>query len=41
MRLVTTGDHLLVLAGVTGVAYVAGSGAPLIRFRGSYLPARD
>jgi len=35
-RLVTAGDHLLVLAGVTGVVYVAGSGEPLIRFRGRY-----
>jgi flavin reductase (DIM6/NTAB) family NADH-FMN oxidoreductase RutF len=38
-RLVTAGDHLLVLAGVTGVVYVAGSGEPLIRFRGRYLAA--
>jgi flavin reductase (DIM6/NTAB) family NADH-FMN oxidoreductase RutF len=35
-RLVTAGDHLLVLAGVTGVVYVADSGEPLIRFRGRY-----
>jgi flavin reductase (DIM6/NTAB) family NADH-FMN oxidoreductase RutF len=35
-RLITAGDHLLVLAGVTGVVYVAGSGEPLIRFRGRY-----
>ena len=35
-RLVTAGDHLLVLAGVTGVVYVAGSGEPLIRFRRRY-----
>ena len=39
-RLVTAGDHLLVIAGVTGVVYVARSGEPLIRFRGRYLPAR-
>ena len=39
-RLVTAGDHLLVLAGIIGVVYVAGSGEPLIRFRGRYLPAR-
>jgi flavin reductase (DIM6/NTAB) family NADH-FMN oxidoreductase RutF len=39
-RLVTAGDHILVIAGVTGVVYVAGSGEPLIRFRGRYLPAR-
>jgi flavin reductase (DIM6/NTAB) family NADH-FMN oxidoreductase RutF len=39
-RLVTAGDHILVIAGVTGVVYVSGSGEPLIRFRGRYLPAR-
>jgi flavin reductase (DIM6/NTAB) family NADH-FMN oxidoreductase RutF len=39
-RLVTAGDHILVIAGVTGVVYVAGPGEPLIRFRGRYLPAR-
>ena len=39
-RLVTAGDHILVIAGVTGVVYVAGSGEPLIRFRGRYLPVR-
>jgi flavin reductase (DIM6/NTAB) family NADH-FMN oxidoreductase RutF len=39
-RLVTAGDHILVIAGVTGVVYVANSGEPLIRFRGRYLPAR-
>ena len=39
-RLITAGDHLLVLAGVTGVPYVTGSGEPLIRFRRHYLPAR-
>ena len=39
-RLVTAGDHLLVIAGVIGVVYVARSGEPLIRFRGRYLPAR-
>jgi flavin reductase (DIM6/NTAB) family NADH-FMN oxidoreductase RutF len=39
-RLVTAGDHVLVIAGVTGVPYVAGSGEPLIRFRRRYLPAR-
>jgi flavin reductase (DIM6/NTAB) family NADH-FMN oxidoreductase RutF len=39
-RLVTAGDHILVIAGVTGLVYVAGSGEPLIRFRGRYLPAR-
>ena len=39
-RLVTAGDHLLVIAGVTGVVYVAGSGEPLIRVRGRYVLAR-
>jgi flavin reductase (DIM6/NTAB) family NADH-FMN oxidoreductase RutF len=39
-RLVTAGDHLLVIAGVTGVPYVATTGEPLIRFHGRYLPAR-
>ena len=39
-RLVTAGDHILVIAGVTGVVYVAGSGEPLIRFRGRYVLAR-
>ena len=37
-RLITAGDHLLLLAGVTGVPYVTASGGPLIRFRGRYLP---
>ena len=39
-RLITAGDHLLVLAGVTGVPYVTDSGEPLIRFRRHYLPDR-
>jgi flavin reductase (DIM6/NTAB) family NADH-FMN oxidoreductase RutF len=39
-RLVTAGDHLVVIAGVTGVPYVTAAGEPLIRFRGRYLPAR-
>jgi flavin reductase (DIM6/NTAB) family NADH-FMN oxidoreductase RutF len=30
------GDHLLVIAGVLGVPYVADSGEPLIRFAGRY-----
>ena len=30
----------MVLAGVTGVVYVAGPGEPLIRFRGRYVLAR-
>jgi flavin reductase (DIM6/NTAB) family NADH-FMN oxidoreductase RutF len=32
------GDHLLVLAAVTGVPYLAEGGAPLLRFRRRYLP---
>jgi flavin reductase (DIM6/NTAB) family NADH-FMN oxidoreductase RutF len=39
-RLVTAGDHILVIAGVTGVVYVGRPGEPLIRFGGRYLPAR-
>jgi flavin reductase (DIM6/NTAB) family NADH-FMN oxidoreductase RutF len=34
---VQAGDHLLVIAAVTAVPYVAESGDPLIRFRGGYL----
>jgi flavin reductase (DIM6/NTAB) family NADH-FMN oxidoreductase RutF len=37
-RLIPAGDHLLVIARVTGVPYVAGAGTPLIRFRRHYLP---
>jgi flavin reductase (DIM6/NTAB) family NADH-FMN oxidoreductase RutF len=33
---VETGDHLLVIARVLDVPYLAESGRPLIRFRGSY-----
>jgi len=33
---VPAGDHLLVIAGVSAVAYVAESGDPLVRFRGRY-----
>jgi len=36
-QLVEAGDHLLVIARVTGVPYVSDSGNPLIRFRGHYL----
>ena len=39
-RLITAGDHLAVVAGVTGVVYVTDSGEPLIRFRGRYVAAR-
>jgi flavin reductase (DIM6/NTAB) family NADH-FMN oxidoreductase RutF len=35
-RRVPAGDHLLVIASVVGVPYVAESGDPLIRFRGRY-----
>jgi flavin reductase (DIM6/NTAB) family NADH-FMN oxidoreductase RutF len=37
---VPAGDHLLVIARVTDIPYVADSGAPLIRFRRHYLPDR-
>ena len=33
---VPAGDHLLLVAGVLAVPYVAPDGAPLIRFRGGY-----
>jgi flavin reductase (DIM6/NTAB) family NADH-FMN oxidoreductase RutF len=36
-RRVPAGDHLLVIAAVTGVAYTAESGDPLIRVQGRYL----
>ena len=36
-RLLPAGDHLLVIARVTDVPYVAGAGEPLIRFRRRYL----
>ena len=39
-QLVPAGDHLLVIARVTGVPYVTGAGEPLIRFGGRYLPVR-
>jgi flavin reductase (DIM6/NTAB) family NADH-FMN oxidoreductase RutF len=39
-QVVPAGDHLLVIAGVTGVPYVAEAGDPLVRFRGGYLPSR-
>jgi flavin reductase (DIM6/NTAB) family NADH-FMN oxidoreductase RutF len=34
---IPAGDHLLLVAGVLDVTYLAESGAPLIRFRGGYL----
>jgi flavin reductase (DIM6/NTAB) family NADH-FMN oxidoreductase RutF len=37
---VPAGDHLLLIARVTDIPYVADSGAPLIRFRRHYLPDR-
>jgi flavin reductase (DIM6/NTAB) family NADH-FMN oxidoreductase RutF len=36
-QLVSAGDHLLVIAEVVGVPYVAETGQPLIRFRGRYV----
>jgi len=39
-RLVTAGDHLVIVAGVTSVPYLTAAGEPLIRFRGRYLSAR-
>jgi flavin reductase (DIM6/NTAB) family NADH-FMN oxidoreductase RutF len=36
-QLVPAGDHLVVIARVTGVPYVAESGEPLVRFRRQYL----
>ena len=36
-QVIGAGDHLLVIARVTGVPYVADSGEPLIRFRRQYL----
>jgi flavin reductase (DIM6/NTAB) family NADH-FMN oxidoreductase RutF len=36
-QVIPAGDHLLVIARVTGVPYVTDSGAPLIRFRRHYL----
>jgi flavin reductase (DIM6/NTAB) family NADH-FMN oxidoreductase RutF len=35
-QVLTTGDHLLLIARVSGVPYVAEDGHPLIRFRGRY-----
>jgi flavin reductase (DIM6/NTAB) family NADH-FMN oxidoreductase RutF len=37
-QVIPAGDHLLVIARVTGVPYVTDSGMPLIRFRRRYLP---
>jgi len=39
-QVIPAGDHLLVIAQVTSVSYVADAGEPLIRFRRQYLPAR-
>lgn len=35
-RRIPAGDHLLVICAVENVLYVAGSGDPLVRFRGRY-----
>lgn len=35
-RRVPAGDHLVLIAAVTAVAYVADGGRPLVRFRGGY-----
>jgi flavin reductase (DIM6/NTAB) family NADH-FMN oxidoreductase RutF len=37
---IPAGDHLLVIARVTGVPYVTDSGEPLIRFRRRYLSSK-
>jgi len=37
---IPAGDHLLVVAQVVNVPYIAESGDPLIRFRGGYLAGR-
>jgi flavin reductase (DIM6/NTAB) family NADH-FMN oxidoreductase RutF len=37
---IPAGDHLLVIARVTGVPYVSESGEPLVRFRRHYLSPR-
>ena len=37
---IPAGDHLLIVARVTGVPYVADSGEPLVRFRHRYLSFR-
>jgi flavin reductase (DIM6/NTAB) family NADH-FMN oxidoreductase RutF len=39
-QLIPAGDHLLVVARVTGVPYVADAAPPLIRFRGRYASLR-
>jgi flavin reductase (DIM6/NTAB) family NADH-FMN oxidoreductase RutF len=39
-QVIPAGDHLLVVARVTGVPYVSETGDPLIRFRRHYLPSR-
>jgi flavin reductase (DIM6/NTAB) family NADH-FMN oxidoreductase RutF len=38
VQVIPAGDHLVVIARVTGVPYVSDAGAPLIRFRRHYLP---
>jgi flavin reductase (DIM6/NTAB) family NADH-FMN oxidoreductase RutF len=39
-QVLPAGDHLLVIARVTGVPYVSDAGEPLIRFRRHYLTSR-
>ena len=39
-QVMPAGDHLLVIARVTGVPYVSDAGEPLIRFRRHYLASR-
>jgi len=39
-QVIPAGDHLVVIARVAGVPYLAESGEPLIRFRRHYLPSR-
>ncbi len=40
VQVIPAGDHLVVIARVTGVPYVSDAGAPLIRFRRHYLADR-
>ena len=39
-QVLPAGDHVLVIARVTGVPYVSEAADPLIRFRRNYLPSR-
>lgn len=40
-RLIPAGDHLLVIAEITGIPYIADRASPLIRFRGHYPALRS